>query len=682
MQLENGIIGLEFDDHTGSLRSVRDLRTGEEHLPDTAEATLFRLIIPAEQWQSRYADAQRQTCRLERRQEQVILHYDAIQTADGATLPISVKIAVELPAGSAEAWFQMTIRNDSTESVAEVCFPRLGGWTGLAGPGKDVVMAGSQLWVKPLDPHGQPLAPNWTTFLRMHQRWAVRYPLLTFLPWIDVSGGGRGLWIINYMREARVGGAVVENMKGYQPGVSLTIGWFGEPEIGPGAVWESARFGVGLHEGDWHATARRYREWLKTWWHPPASPRRLYRSIGVQNVAFTNFDGEPVRPLSALPDVARSGLKYGVRDLCVWDYLMLGTYGRVYGAEPTAYSDADWETLRRGLAEARQMGVTTSMLINYRLISPSSDYYKAGGAAGVIRLRDGSLRSEPVPCSARTAEWNPAWMGPAAQVMCQKSPQFRSFALRHLDRLLDVGFDAFFIDQPFENIPCYAPDHGHASPDDTHHAVAEWVGEFRRRLIERCPDGYIIGEMPDVWVGQVIDVWWNWFWPSMMAEVMPYTVPGQINSYVTDADIGKAQQGFLHGFLLMITNHGLEATLDDTPQFAQYVRALADLRARTAHCTTEAEFADVDDLTCYGAQAKRFNRTDGGIGVTIINPTDKLAWAKVTLERIAPRAGARASAGRLHRLDGRTQDAGRAAGEGAALELQLEPREAVVWEPA
>ncbi len=152
------------------------------------------------------------------------------------------------------------------------------------------------------------------------------------------------------------------------------------------------------------------------------------------------------------------------------------------------------------------------------------------------------------------------------------------------------------------------------------------VVEFRKRLLARCPDGYIIGEMPDVWVGQVIDVWWNWYWPSMMPEIMAYTVPGQINSYVTDADIGKAQQGFLHGFLLMITNHGLEATLGDVPQFADYVRQRADLRARTAHCTAEAEFADVDGLTCEGGQARRFVTAGGSNGVTIINPEDRLAW--------------------------------------------------------
>ena len=160
----------------------------------------------------------------------------------------------------------------------------------------------------------------------------------------------------------------------------------------------------------------------------------------------------------------------------------------------------------------------------------------------------------------------------------------------------------------------------------------------------------------------------------MMPEVMAYTAPGQINSYVTDADIGKAQQGFLYGFLLMITNHGLEATLDDVPDFARYVRALADLRARTAHCTTEAEFADADGLVCEGGQAKRFVRADGRSAVVLINPSDAPAWAQVQVD------GARAGAGLVHRLDGTTSSGGRLLNGQATLALRLDPRNVVVWE--
>ena len=674
MQLSNGVIRVSFDDVSGCVTELRDLRTGEDHLPDTQHADLFRFIVPAEQWQSRYADAAAQHCRWETPPDAVLLHYDELVLSDATRVPINVEVRVELPAGSAEAYFSITVRNHSSFPIAEVCFPKLGGWTGYAGPGKDAFVAGSNLWNKPLDPHAQPIAPIWATFMRIHQRFAVRFPTNTFLPWVDVSGGGRGLSLINYMRQVRIGGIMIENRRGYEPGTSISFGWFCNPEIKPGQTWSLATCGVGLHEGDWHAAARRYREWLKTWWAPAPSAFGLRRKMAIQNVIFRSFDGEPVRSLDQIPAVAQSGLKYGVTDLCIWDYQMLGNYGRLYSATPTDYPADQWETLRNGLASAHQMGVRTSMLMNYRLTNPSSAFYKAGGSDGVIRMRDGSLRSEPVPTSGRTAEYFPFWMGPQAQVMCPKSQQFRQYVMDQLERLLDVGFDAFFIDQPFENMPCYADNHGHVEPGDTHEGAMELVRDFRARVLQQYPDTYFIGEVPEAFVGQFIDVWWMWQWSTIQPEIMLYSVPGMIHSYVTDVNFDHAQQGFLHGMLLQLTTHGLEGTLDDAPQFGDYVRRMSALRARTATHTSEAEFADVDDLTSEGCQAKRFITSTGANGVTIVNQTDAPAWARITVGNTRPAQMV------LQRLDGRCHQAGRHNGDHATLEVRLDPRECAVWQ--
>ena len=66
MEIKNGCLKLEFDDHSGSLISLQDIRTGEEHLSDNSQASLFRLIIPAETWQSRFVEANQQDCILPR----------------------------------------------------------------------------------------------------------------------------------------------------------------------------------------------------------------------------------------------------------------------------------------------------------------------------------------------------------------------------------------------------------------------------------------------------------------------------------------------------------------------------------------------------------------------------------------------------------------------------------------
>ena len=694
MRLDNGILKLKFDDHGGSLVSLRDAHTDEEHLLDSAQTTLFRLIVPSPTWQSRFIEASQQVCRLSLSGEKLTLVYDGLRTApcdphrgEGAVewpsefLPIKLVIHVSLPAGSSEAIFELHIENHSDVPIAELWFPRIGGWTGYAGPGQDKVMAGYQLWEKPIDPYAPHYGMEWGTFFRWQRRWSVRYPTFSQLPWLDISGGGRGLSLINYMHPIRVGGMAVENVRGYEPGMSLAFGWFANPEIAPGQSYSSPPFGLSFHTGDWHATARRYRNWLTTWWKPAQAPARLYSMLGVQNVVFTSFDGTPVHSLDEIPAIAQGGIKYSIYDLCVWDYLMLGNYGRTNPADIASYSEDQDQVLRRALSETRKLGISTSMLINHRLVSPTSNFYKSGGEAGIIQTRDGSLRPEPCPTAGYSVEILPHWMGPQSLVMCQRSAQFRQSMLKTLDHLLDIGFDAFFIDQPFEITPCYSPHHGHAAPDDTHQAVAEWVGEFRKHLRARFPEGYIIGEMADVAVGEVIELWWNWYWFNTRPEVMAYGMPPILNSYVTDVNYDRAQQGFLHGFLLMLTTHGLESTLDDVPQFGDYIRRLAALRARTWQCTVKSQFSDVDGLACEGAQAKLFLPVQAGVNpaVTIINQSDKPSTAKIQLD--IEQAGIQSTAsGRVYRLDGSTQPGGRIAGDEATLEIYLEPRDVLVWE--
>ncbi len=710
MKLHNGLIALEFDDHNGCLRSLKDLRSGYEHLARPQDATLFRLIAPSETWQSRYMDAQFQQAHLELDGTRLKISYASLKTAPVNTkgecdlLPVRVTVTVDLPPGSPEAFLVMEIENHSQSPLVEAWFPKLGGWTGAAearaatearaGAPEGANFAphrltpGYQGYFDQLNPYASPLGADWTTFLRWDKRWSVRYPWATFLPWLDVSGGGRGLWLIDYMQEAYMGGFAAENVAGGGD-LSLTFGWFSIIEVaaangaGAGAAgqrWQSQRFGLGLHHSDWHETARHYRQWLKTWWRPVEPPARLKKALGIQQVIFSNFDGEPVRPFSQLPAVVEAGLKYGITDVCIWDYLMLGTYGRTNPTEQTNYPAEQWEELRQALAAAHRLGASVSMLINNRLVSPTSHFYRRRGSPGVMRMRDGSPRPEPTPVSGRSAESTPQWMGPQALVMCQRSQEFRREVNYHLERLMEVGFDAFFIDQSFEILPCYDAHHGHTRPDDTHQAAVEWIGDFRQKLKQRYPEGYLIGEMPDVFMPQVMDLLWNWNWFRRSPDIMAYSMPLLYNAWVTDCSLDFAQQGFLYGLMLMFTTNGLEGTLDDAPPaFRSLVGRLAGLRAQTAYCTVGAQFEDCDALRCEGGVAKRYSYA-GGSAVILINPSDQAAPARLQIE---PLPGAapfeRGTLTRLYRLDGEQREIC-LAGESPALELTLQPREALVWD--
>lgn len=670
MQLVNDLVRFEFSDQSGVLRQVQNLQSGQEYLLDPEGAALFWLTVPAGEWDSRYIDAAAQQCTINRSEHRLTIHYNHLIAVDGEKHPIELTVTVDLPDGSHEAFFQMSIRNDGIVPITEVWFPRFGGWNGLAGPGKDSLTVGAV----PLDPHEFAVDRSWTTFGCRHNRVSQHFPHI-LLPWMDISGDGAGLWLINYMQTARIGGFSFENQKRHEAGLSLASGWFSHPEISAGQTWESSVFGLGVHQSDWHATAKHYREWLETWWKPAEVPDRVRRSLGSQAVIFTQFDGAPVRGFDKIPEVAAAGVKYGIHDLSIWDHAMLGNYAGTSGRMNTDYPEEQWEALRKGLAGAHELGVSVNALVNHRVVSQTCDFWLNGGHKGALRLRDGSVRAEAYPVSAFGAEWDATWRGPQSLIMCQRSKEFRESFLKHLDLLLEVGFDSMFIDQPCEYLPCYALNHGHISPDDTHQAVVEWIREFRGRLKAKYPDGYIIGEGGEIFVGEVIDVWWHWMWYRGRPDITAYSVPKMVNGYVTDRNILKAQAGFLHGFQLMFTTKGLEGTLDDVPEFARFIKKLAALREKTAHCTTFAQFEDEDGLTfSEGVKAKRFQTNDGADAIIIINPEEKAQTVKVSL------TGVESNGGKLHRLDGSTSKADKIVDRVATLDLALAPLEVDVWE--
>ena len=154
------------------------------------------------------------------------------------------------------------------------------------------------------------------TYARNHQREWWGYPVRLFAPWLDVSGPGGGMALINYMVEPQNGALCFENLAGYGAGLNLALGWAHLVRLAPGERWTSPPMGISVHGGDWHRTADRYREWFDAVHPPDLSRPHLRTGIGFQNVLFRGFDGTPIRPL--VDPRSQIDRRSGVDHLCVW----------------------------------------------------------------------------------------------------------------------------------------------------------------------------------------------------------------------------------------------------------------------------------------------------------------------------------------------------------------------------
>ena len=672
----SGRLRLVIDKNTGSIVRIEDRKTSVIHLNSMGEGRddgrLFRIIVPSSMWSSRYADSQdAPSPNIQDDANSINIIYPEL-LARGEVTGVSAMVRIELASETYEARFTLKLENHGTAPITEVIFPIIGGWTGIGGKGKDKMILGA--WTE-FNPYSFPRNVG-TTYARWHQRRFFRYPFDLYAPWVDLSGPGGGISYINYMDRPFNGGVYLENLAGYNPGMRLAFGWTHWPLIKNGETWTSPPVAVSLHEGDWRDTADKYNTWVDTWFSPAPGRRSARASIGFQNVFLHGFDGTPIRGLESIPEIARVGRKYGVDQLCVWDFLILGNYTKHADLDILNFNDVEKEILRKGLHQAKKEGTDVSALINFRITNPMSTLYKKESHAELIRSLDGSLRTESYPASHYHAQFFPIHVGPISYVLSPRSESYRRRVLRQVQEYIDLGFTSMFYDQPFEVHPDYNLKHKNASPDDVYEGCLELIAKVRKMLSENDPNSLMIGEACEVFASQSIDLWMSWYTGFKPLERIAYAFPYTMNSWVVDSNIAEASRAFALGLYLCLTTHGVEETLDAEPALGEHVRKLAALRKRCAQRTCFARFRhtcgldlDLDD----GVSAYAYNSTEGP--AVIIAAGERGGSGKIEVDPNSFTTPGTKGPGTIFHLDGSQENISKP----AKLPVKLKPNEVVIW---
>ena len=669
MELSNGLVGFLFDDETGSLAQITDLGTGRDYLADPRGNRLFKLIVPTERHTSRPVYSHEPRPQIERAGEVLTLRFPGL-VAEGRPTGVSATVTVRLPAGSHEALFSIELRNGSPYLVHEVHFPWVGGWTGIAGKGTDCMTIGP--WR--LDPHTAFPTHRTHTFGRYNQRGYFGGSF--FLPFADLSGGGCGLSYCIYAKTPRVCGLLVEDLSPVYGAPCLSWAYVGHPFLRPGGTWQSPEIGVGTHRGDWHETVDRFRAFAESWWRQPPAPARLRGIIGFHNVQFMGFNGELYHDLTEIPAIARDGMRYGVHDLCVWDvpsqlYLRPDT-GGFWETEPERLA-----ALRQGLADAKALGCNTSPLLNLRNITRRCRLFEEMSSE-LKRSIYGEPIADSYPLSLNHAQWSAEVREAGGYRLCQSSPKFHAFALDVVRRTLDLGFTSLFIDQPADTVLCMDDSHGHASPDAVMEGAYQWIGAAAEMVRARDPEGYVVGELPELFNTQLLDLWWDWGKRDVKWEVIRYLLPGSLQLWCIDEhERDVLSTAFASGHLLSLMTHEVSGLLSDEPDLAEHVARLAKLRRDTAPYLGMGRFVDQRGLSGEGAGGY-VHVSDAGLAVGLANSEDHEVCAKV---RLSPEALGRrpVDGGVVHLEDGSVQPVPAAPGGDLTAEVKLPAYGAAVW---
>lgn len=678
MDVRNGRMTVSLDERTGAVVRVADAVSGLVHLDarqgGVSDGRLFRVVAPSESWSSRFADSHEQAGNVRSDGAGARVRCADLHAHTGEPLGLSAEVSIAPSPLPDEVRFTLRLENHGRATVNEVRFPWLGGWTGLGGPGQDRLALGARTFV---NPHMFPTSAG-NNYALNHQRASFEYPVRLFAPWVDVSGPGGGLALLNYMPESQNGAFCLDNLAGYGPGLRLAFGWAHFVVLRPGESWESPPVGLAVHAGDWHDTADRYREWFAATQPPALFRPELRRTIGFQNVFFRGFDGTPIRPLEDIAAVAATGRRYGVDHLCVWDAPTLGNYINSGPGDLTDYPPADREALTAGLRQAESEGTRTSALINLRHPHVGLHLHDPALPAQVQRRWDGTARTENWSGSHCHAGLWTKHLGPESYVYSPFSPDHQERVLRLTREYLDLGYTSMFYDQPFEVHPDYGfLDAGHR-PEHTHRDAVALIGRVREVLLANDPSAVVIGEELDIFSTSVVDMWMSWFISNPSArtemELIRYSIPRTMHCWVVDNDPTRATLAFAMGMYLCLMVHGGEGTLADEPALAEHVAALARLRQATADRAALADFRDRRGLMVDTADGLLAYSYESAAGPAVIAAAPgAAAGGTITVDRAAFRSPG-GPAGVVHRLDGSATSV-----SGDVLECRLDADEVLVW---
>lgn len=466
-----------------------------------------------------------------------------------------------------------------------------------------------------------------------------------------------------------------------------SFGWVHRPFLKTGARWTSGAVGISPHTGGWHAAADKLRRWLRTWWQAPELPARLKRAIGFYNVIFQDWSGIELRPPQTMPAIARYAKAHGIEHFLVWDMPLLGMYVRAGSAGLFEDKPERRAALRRALDEVKAMGVTVSPLINLRLGNQHHAFWKEKGRRWAMRTQYGLPVQETLPLRRNAGAWIVPYLDQGGVRFCQANPEFQEWALECTRTVLDLGFNAIFLDQPFSEDYCFSDEHGHPAPQAGHEGVCGWIPRAAEIATATVRIRTSSAKCRTSGTPSISTCGGYWDWSGLCPEVFRYVLPESRQSWVIDAFDHQDQVGraFALGFMLNINVRSLERTLEDVPEFADRVAKLAALHRKTAEFTILGRFMNRLGLTVETAAEVTVARYDAGdrVGIVLGEGSRCSTGGGAVRLALSPEAlqGRTAGPVTLHRQDGSSTELDfRVDGGNTIVELELGRWECAVIE--
>jgi len=455
----------------------------------------------------------------------------------------------------------------------------------------------------------------------------------TSMMWFDYYDMDQGLYMASYDRDFLVTCLHVETPGPTDPRVDFYIKKY--VFIPYEEKWSSYPYSVGVHSGDWHWGADRYRKWAKTVLKNPEVPRWFKENdalIAHYDLKYaSSYKGKERigHRYEDLPKLYKEANKEGI------DHLFIGGWyrGGHDGCCPEYFPDLELGSpidFRNSIKKITEMNGHVTFYTNARLFNLHCGYFERLGRTWAAKDANGNIYKESYGVEKFA-------------VMCSGCSEWKKLMHDYAMWLVEViGATGVYFDQIGAASPkvCYDFNHEHGPhPSLWNSSYADMLKEinedFKRKgldvitMIEGCGDIY----GPYV-TAHLISFLGSWVFPSLFRYTFPeYMLVAMANLYAIEKDLNfdldKLHMEFIHGMYFWIWDpFPNENFFIENKDWWEHFKKILKLRETARPFITNGKFKDnigveVSDDT---VQAKLFelkNEKIRGKLVTLWNKQHK-----------------------------------------------------------
>lgn len=442
-----------------------------------------------------------------------------VDVLDDETWDLCGEYSMELLEDGTINW-QLSITNNSPYPVCEILYPR----TMPVYFGKSAVLmyphhAGEQISNVPCTLASEKYQKFWraesvpTSFGYARE---INYCGLASMTWMDISHEDAGLYVGSHDPDFPVTGLRIETGGPDDPWVSLSIRKY--VDVLPGHSYTGHPVVWAFHDGDWHLSAHRYRQWFDTLVKQMEHPADLREEMVLSpHYNFRRFDGIEYR-FKDIPAMAQKDRdEFGSRHffIAAWNHMGFDSHYPNYNPD-----------LELGTPLALQQGVKwvndndgfATFYINCRIMDKYSEYVDTLGEQWMLRTLEQKAIEETY--------------GPAETfVLCPSHPAWRDH-LREFAVWMCQAYGArgIYYDQlgsatPY---PCYSDhDHGNQGTSGFNQGYIDLIEQTTTALAEIRSDSFLMIEnCGDVYSSRVWgSLAWNGELHDEFFNLYKYTFP-------------------------------------------------------------------------------------------------------------------------------------------------------------